>query len=159
MRRVALAALALLAAGGLAGCGSKGVIEARPQTVVGSVPTVSSTAQNPGQFQGGTGTQTTAGKSGPTAAPPPAAKLKGNPAKGKGIFASNGCTSCHTLKAAGSSGTVGPNLDQAKPSYQLATDRVTNGKGVMPSFKGRLTAQQIADVAAFVVKSTGGQTP
>ena len=64
--------------------------------------------------------------------------------------------SCHTLAAAGSTGTVGPNLDQAKPDYKRATSRVTFGKGVMPSFKGQLTDQQIADVASFVVKSTGG---
>jgi mono/diheme cytochrome c family protein len=29
----------------------------------------------------------------------------------------------------------------------------------MPSFKSRLSSQQIADVAAYVVKSTGGTVP
>jgi mono/diheme cytochrome c family protein len=86
----------------------------------------------------------------------PAFKLKGNAAAGKTVFASAGCTGCHTLKAAGSTGTVGPNLDDAKPDYRLATARVTLGKGVMPSFKGQLSDQQIADVATFVVTSTGG---
>ena len=81
---------------------------------------------------------------------------RGDAAAGKGIFSSAGCTGCHTLKAAGSTGTVGPNLDEAKPDYRLATARVTLGKGVMPSFKGQLSDQQIADVAAFVVTSTGG---
>ena len=56
-------------------------------------------------------------------------------------------SSCHTLAAANATGTVGPNLDEAKPDFQLATARVTLGKGVMPSFKGQLTDQQIADVA------------
>jgi len=51
---------------------------------------------------------------------------------------------------------VGPNLDQKKPPLSLVIDRVTNGKGVMPSFSGQLTEKQIADVAAYVVKASGG---
>jgi mono/diheme cytochrome c family protein len=78
----------------------------------------------------------------------------GNVDAGKQVFASASCGGCHTLAAAGSSGTVGPNLDQAKPPRSLVVDRVTNGKGNMPSFKGRLSAQQIEDVADFVVAST-----
>lgn len=89
----------------------------------------------------------------------PASKLKGDPAAGAKIFTSAGCIGCHTLAAAHATGTVGPNLDQAKPSYQLVTTRVTLGKGVMPKFGGQLTDQQIADVAAYVVKSTGGTPP
>ena len=38
----------------------------------------------------------------------------------------------------------------------LVVERVTNGKGVMPSFSGQLTPQQIADVAAYVVQATTG---
>jgi mono/diheme cytochrome c family protein len=86
----------------------------------------------------------------------PAFKLTGNPTAGAAIFQKSGCISCHTLAAAHSTGTVGPNLDQAKPDYRLATARVTLGKGVMPSFKGQLSDQQIADVASYVVKSSGG---
>ena len=66
-----------------------------------------------------------------------------------------GCTSCHTLKDAGATGTVGPNLDQAKPPKSLVVDRVTNGKGVMPSFKGQLTPAHIAAVAAYVSTVAG----
>jgi len=73
---------------------------------------------------------------------------------GKAIFAEAGCGGCHTLEAAGTSGTVGPNLDDAKPSKELVIDRVTNGKGVMPSFKDSYSAAQIAAVADFVVAST-----
>lgn len=79
---------------------------------------------------------------------------KGGKADGKAIFASAGCATCHTLAAAGATGTVGPNLDQAKPSVDLAIQRVTNGKGVMPSFKGQLTAAEIRAVAEFVSSST-----
>jgi Cytochrome c. len=77
----------------------------------------------------------------------------GDPVAGKAVFASAGCAGCHTLKAAGASGTVGPNLDQAKPSAALVVDRVTHGKGGMPSFAAQLSEQQIKDVAAFVVSS------
>jgi cytochrome c oxidase subunit 1 len=73
---------------------------------------------------------------------------------GKQVFATAGCASCHTLAAAGAKGTVGPNLDQRKPTKALVVQRVTNGKGAMPSFKGQLTARQIDDVAAFVFEST-----
>src|SRR5262245_31121355 len=83
-------------------------------------------------------------------AKPPA----GNATAGKRVFATAGCTACHTLKAAGSKGTVGPNLDKAKPAYALIVTRVTNGKGPMPPFKGQLTAKQIKDVAAYVYVST-----
>ena len=51
---------------------------------------------------------------------------------------------------------VGPNLDDAKPSTELIVTNVTNGKGAMPPFGESLTAQQIADVAAYVTQSTGG---
>ena len=77
----------------------------------------------------------------------------GDPAAGKGVFSSAGCAGCHTLKAAGSGGTVGPNLDQVQPALALVIDRVTHGKGAMPSFAGQLSEQQIKDVAAFVVAS------
>ena len=48
-----------------------------------------------------------------------------------------------------------PNLDEAKPPYDLVVDRVTNGKGVMPPFKGQLSEQQIQDVAAYVSSVAG----
>jgi mono/diheme cytochrome c family protein len=76
-------------------------------------------------------------------------------AQGKQVFQSAGCTSCHTLADAGASGTVGPNLDQVKPPQSLVVDRVTNGKGVMPSFKTQLTMQEIAAVAAYVAAVAG----
>ncbi len=82
--------------------------------------------------------------------------VKGDPTAGKQVFETAGCKGCHTLKDASATGTVGPNLDQAKPPVDLVVDRVTNGKGVMPSFSGQLSAKQIADVAAYVAKATQG---
>jgi mono/diheme cytochrome c family protein len=76
-------------------------------------------------------------------------------AQGKQVFQKAGCTSCHTLKDAGATGTVGPNLDDAKPPKSLVIDRVTNGKGVMPSFKGQLTQAEIDAVATYVSTVAG----
>jgi mono/diheme cytochrome c family protein len=73
---------------------------------------------------------------------------------GKKIFQTE-CASCHTLAAAGSHGTIGPNLDQLKPSEAIVQHQVEVGGGVMPAFKGTLTAQQIAAVAKFVASSAG----
>jgi len=80
----------------------------------------------------------------------------GDATAGNQVFATAGCKSCHTLKDAGATGTVGPNLDQAKPPLSLVVTRVTKGAGAMPPFKGQLSDKQIADVAAYVVKATGG---
>ncbi|HZN21682.1 MAG TPA: c-type cytochrome [Gaiellaceae bacterium] len=80
----------------------------------------------------------------------------GDPAAGKDVFATAGCVSCHTLADAGASGTIGPNLDQARPPAELVVERVTNGQGVMPPFKDSLSEQQIQDVAAYVSSAAGG---
>jgi cytochrome c6 len=80
----------------------------------------------------------------------------GDAVAGKAVFLSSaGCTGCHTLADAGASGSVGPNLDATKPSYDKAVERVTNGTTVMPSFQGQLTEQQIQDVAAYVSSVAG----
>lgn len=123
-----LAALVLTAAG----CG-EGEVSATPETVEGTIPE-----------------ETTGGNENL-----PALDLKGDAAAGETVFASSGCGACHTLAAAGASGTVGPNLDDAKPSYELAVQRVTLGQGGMPAFGDQLEPQQIADVAQFVSSSAG----
>jgi len=86
----------------------------------------------------------------PTAAP----SATGDATAGKAVFASAGCASCHTLKDAGSHGTIGPDLDQLKPPEARIVTQVENGGGPMPAFKGKLSAKQIDDVAAFVFTST-----
>jgi mono/diheme cytochrome c family protein len=132
VRRLALVFLAFGLAAIAAGCGAQGVVSPTPVTVIGTLPKAALDPLTP------------------------AFKLKGDPTAGAKIFQSTGCVGCHTLAAAHATGTVGPNLDQTKPTYRRATARVTLGKGVMPSFKGQLSTQQIADVAAYVVRSTGG---
>jgi mono/diheme cytochrome c family protein len=123
---VLVSALALV----VAGCGGGEESSPAPETQEGTVAT-----ETTGGGGGGGG--------------------KGDAAKGKEIFTSQGCTSCHTLKAAGSTGTVGPNLDEAKPSFDKVVERVTNGKGVMPSFKDKLSTADINNVAAFVSQNAG----
>ena len=89
--------------------------------------------------------------------PPPPAGGEGDPVAGKEVFlGASGCGSCHTLADAGTSGTIGPNLDESQPTAELAVDRVTNGQGVMPAFGDSLSEQQIADVAAYVSTAAGG---
>lgn len=78
----------------------------------------------------------------------------GGEVSGKQIFQAS-CGACHTLADAGATGTVGPNLDEARPSQALAIDRVTNGKGAMPSFKDQLSEAQIRAVAAYVASAAG----
>jgi sulfite dehydrogenase len=138
MRRIPLIALlAALLAFGAAACGNETDREALPSTVEGSTFPES----------GATDTGTAAEGGG---------AVEGDPAAGKQVFASAGCASCHTLADAGATGQVGPNLDDAKPAYDLVIDRVTNGAGAMPSFKDSLSEDDIKNVAAYVVQATSG---
>jgi outer membrane protein assembly factor BamB len=75
-------------------------------------------------------------------------------AAGEEVFDST-CSSCHTLAAAGSNGTVGPNLDELKPSDSLVEKQVTNGGGGMPAFGEALSKEEIKNVAEFVSKWAG----
>jgi cytochrome c553 len=83
-------------------------------------------------------------------------QAQGNAEAGSAIFNEQGCGGCHVLEAAGSNGSVGPNLDESKPDFDLIVDRVTNGQGVMPAFGDELSEQEIRDVSAYVFQSTQG---
>ena len=87
---------------------------------------------------------------------------KGNPAAGKKAFQDNGCGGCHTFKAAGTNGKIGPDLDEAlqgkdaafvresivDPNAEIASGFQPN---VMPQNYGeQLDSQQIADLVAFL---------
>jgi mono/diheme cytochrome c family protein len=73
---------------------------------------------------------------------------------GKQIFITK-CGGCHTLKAAGTTGTQGPNLDLLKPPFLRAKNQVIKGGGIMPAFKGVLTDAQINAVAKYVADNAG----
>ena len=84
-------------------------------------------------------------------APPDTAAID----RGRAVFASAGCGTCHTLADAGATGNIGPSLDGAQPSRSLVVERVTNGQGGMPSFSARLSEDEIADVASYVSAVAG----
>jgi len=81
--------------------------------------------------------------------------LAGNAASGAKIFSAI-CASCHL----GGGNIVRPNKSLKKSdlerygnnSLEAIVNQVTKGKGAMPAFRGRLTDQQIEDVAAYVLE-------
>ena len=94
----------------------------------------------------------------------------GDAVSGKSLFTSNGCSGCHTLKAAGASGSVGPSLDKLKESAATAGQPLGAfiaqsiadpnayiapgySKGLMPPFGSTLSKKQIADLVAFIYNS------
>jgi mono/diheme cytochrome c family protein len=155
MRRTALLFVLLVAALGVAaaGCGGEQDQTATPETVEGPAVTETETTETETtETTETTGTETETETTTETTT-----ALEGDPVAGKAVFTgASGCIGCHTLSDAGSTGQVGPNLDDAMPSAELVTDRVTNGQGGMPSFSSSLSEQQIADVAAYV-SSVAGQ--
>jgi sulfite dehydrogenase len=77
---------------------------------------------------------------------------------GKKLFtevATPACALCHTLQAAGATGTVGPPLDELKPDAARVANALRNGVGVMPSYKATLTEEQIAVLARYVARVSG----
>jgi mono/diheme cytochrome c family protein len=76
-------------------------------------------------------------------------------ASGAAVFASAGCGNCHTLKAAGATGTIGPNLDHLRPSAATVSAIVRSGRGGMPSFSSTLSAAQITAVGQYVASVAG----
>ena len=165
MRARAFVLAGLVAA--LAGCGGEQTVSPRPATVEGSVPTAPTATSSPG----GGATTTSGGSSGSTttSASGKSSSNGGGGANGKALFASNGCNSCHTYKAAGATGKIGPDLDklaayakQAKQPLQSFThESIVNPKAyiqpgyqpVMPSFAS-LPKDQVDALVAFLTKKS-----
>jgi cytochrome c6 len=80
-------------------------------------------------------------------------------AMGKKLFSTAvpACALCHTLKDAGSAGEVGPVLDEMKPDAARVAKVLRDGLGSMPSFKASLSEAQIAALARYVSKASGGE--
>lgn len=86
-------------------------------------------------------------------------------ASGKSIFLSGGCGACHSLAAAGTTATIGPNLDttlEGKSADFVRTSIVDPNasiaagyeKSMMPTTFGRqLTKEQIDALVAFLVSA------
>ena len=66
------------------------------------------------------------------------------------------CAVCHTLQAAGAEGAVGPVLDELKPDAARVAKALRNGLGQMPSYKDKLSDAEIAALALYVSKASGG---
>jgi cytochrome c551/c552 len=140
--RVAVAVFAAGSALLLAGCGYQKTVEPTAETVVGPVPKQQTTA--------------------PTLA-------KGDAAAGKKLFASEGCTGCHTYGPAGSHATIGPDLDKLAQYAQKANEGplpqfvatsitdpgayVESGyQNVMPTSFAKLPKKQLSDLVAFLTQ-------
>jgi mono/diheme cytochrome c family protein len=144
MRRAALLLIlgSLVFAGSiaLAGCGDEEEASPTPETITGTVTTETEETE----------TETDETETTETGEEEPS---EGDPVAGKTVFVAN-CGTCHVLADAGTSGTIGPNLDDSQPDSALVVDRVTNGQGLMPPFGDSLSETEIADVAAYVVDAT-----
>jgi mono/diheme cytochrome c family protein len=138
---------ALVGALVVAGCGGSSssseattTEEAEPETGGGAAEEEAE-AEEPAEEEAETGGAEAGGESAAVAA-------------GKTVFTAN-CGTCHTLKEAGTSGTVGPNLDELEPDMATVEGQVETGGGGMPAFKGQLSAEEITDVATYVSTVAG----
>jgi cytochrome c6 len=124
---------------------------AHEETTAGAEPTEPTSTET-------TDTETTATETtGTETTTQPTTPAQGDPVAGKEVFlGASGCAGCHTLSDAGSTGTIGPNLDDLKPSHDAVVAQVTNGGGGMPAFGDSLSEEQIQDVAAYVSSATQG---
>jgi len=103
-----------------------------PSTAALSTPASSAPASSPGGGSSGSSSGAT-----------------GDAAAGKTVFASNGCGSCHTLSAAGATGTIGPDLDKA-----VSGDAQKDSMPLAAFIK-----QSIADPAAYTASGGPWSTP
>jgi mono/diheme cytochrome c family protein/uncharacterized cupredoxin-like copper-binding protein len=107
---------------------------------------------------GSTGGGATTGGGAATGTGGASGNLVGDPVAGAAVFANAGCTTCHTLKAANSTGGI--DLDAFAPDQATVIDNVSHGNsGGMPDFSLQLTKTQINNVASYVFCVTHGHTP
>jgi len=97
-----------------------------------------------------------------------AERAQGGSAQGKELFASAGCSSCHTLADAGASGQVGPNLDEtlagkdaAYVEQAIVDPNAVIAQGYQPNvmpqdFGSTLSKAQIDGLVQYLLKATGG---
>ena len=136
MRRLPLLALTLLLTLLLAACGGSEERDTSPEDVQGETPTTENQPEDDGNGEDDGGGE-------------------GDAEAGAALFDEQGCGSCHVLADAGSTGTTGPSLDEAQPSYDAAFQQIQNGGGGMPAYDG-LGEDAIADLAAYVSERAGG---
>jgi mono/diheme cytochrome c family protein len=130
---------------------------------VGMLAAVEVFAKEPKEAAAGETTTERPGMTIPATPPPPPAP-SGDPTAGKAVFQAQGCNNCHTFAAAGATGSVGPNLDEALKGKDAAFVREsivdpnkTIAKGYPPSvmpqdFGQKLTSKQLDDLVAFLTQ-------
>ena len=136
--------VAVLALAVVAGCGGEEESSPAPETVEGTVPT-----------DGVVTLSWTMDHVAPMAASVADAALMLDALRGSDRPDLAGCGSCHTFADAGTSGTVGPNLDESSVDFAAAEEQIRAGGGGMPAFEGQLSDEEIANVAAYVVETRG----
>jgi mono/diheme cytochrome c family protein len=138
---------------------------------VGMLTTVAFVAKETGEEEAAAETTTTtATATAPTTTVPTTVAQQGDAAAGKKLFVSAGCSGCHTFAPAGSTATVGPDLDNVSSDAQKAnrgsleqyvTESIEDPNAyvvpgfqpnVMPSFGSTLKSAQVADLVAFVTQ-------
>lgn len=76
--------------------------------------------------------------------------------EGRDMFIHN-CATCHTLADAGSTGMVGPNLDELRPPKALVVNAIQNGRaqgnGQMPA--GLVAGDDAANIGDYVSAVAG----
>lgn len=124
------AALALAAIGGTSSAQDKSLDKSKAAAAAAALPVTGAPAAND-----------------------PAAAGSAQLDKGRDLFTNYGCGNCHTLGDAGATGHVGPALDgNANLSQDFIVGRVTNGQGMMPSFAGQMSADEINTLAGYIMK-------
>ena len=63
------------------------------------------------------------------------------------------CAACHSLKAAGAKGVVGPNLDELRPDAQRIRTALAQGVGAMPAYADQLSDAEVTALVAFITST------
>jgi mono/diheme cytochrome c family protein len=102
----------------------------------------------------GNGSGDTSGETRPTETEAsPEQPLSAEEQRGRELFVDN-CGTCHTLEAAGTDGSIGPNLDEAQVDEQDVLETIAEGPGQMPS--NLVTGEDARAVAKFVANAGPG---
>lgn len=87
-----------------------------------------------------------------------AAEARADDASVRGLFlheAAPPCALCHSLRAAGAQGAIGPDLDALRPDAERVAQALRLGIGAMPSYRDSLSERQREALAEYVARVAG----